>query len=267
MMSSSSVIGSSQSQASVRDNGATGAASKEPKSSNLESALLGLSTRMTPVQVASLRGMLSNVVQTLCPEGRFPEDPQQRMRFRNVLKVLGTIQGHARMTPNGVCYRGRPDFMTDDYLAAIQREAAEVVRPRALWQRGHMLGLGGPLADELARSTVLRDLVEEHAGPVVTTEIASYLFYDEEGAGLRAHVDTDVFSLNVNIMLRHDAEKAQKSHLFIFSVDGKTREEVLLSPGEIIITFGDSIVHGRAPLAAGETVSILTIGFQPAVWE
>jgi hypothetical protein len=237
-----------------------------PPRAGIEDALLSLSRDLPDVELTTLRGILSNVAQSLCPDGRFPEDARARQRFRSALKVLGSVQRHPRMTPNGIVYRGRPDFMTDELLARIQHEARAEVRPRAIWQRGHMLGVGGPLADTIANGPELRALVERTAGPVEATGVASYLFYEEEGAGLQAHVDTCVFSINVNIVLRHESAGRLASHLFVFSVDGKTREEILLEPGETIITFGDSIVHGRAPLAASEVVNNLTIGFQPAFW-
>ena len=34
-------------------------------------------------------------------------------------------------------------------------------------------------------------------------------------------------------------------------------------PGEIMITYGDSIVHGRSQLSVNESIGILTIGFTP----
>jgi hypothetical protein len=140
------------------------------------------------------------------------------------------------------------------------------VRPRAIWQRGHMLGVGGTLGDRVATGEPLRALVEQCAGPVEATGVASYLFYEDAGSGITAHVDSDIFSINVNIVLRHDDAGRRETVFFLFHTDGKTREEIVLEPGDVIVTFGDSVLHGRSPLAAGEVMTNLTIGFQPASW-
>jgi hypothetical protein len=170
------------------------------------------------------------------------------------------------MTRNGVLYRGRPDFVTDELLHALRVEARDDVRPRAIWQRGHMLGVGGPLGDALATGPELRALVEEHAGGVDATGIASFLFYEEAGAGIAAHVDTDVFSINVNLILRREDQGVRTSRFFLFDIDGSAREDILLEEGDVCITFGDSVLHGRTPLAPGEVINNLTIGFQPSSW-
>lgn len=156
--------------------------------------------------------------------------------------------------------------MSDDYLARLQNEARDIRHTRAIQQRGHLVGVGGQLGDELASSAPMLTLVESSAGPVSASGVVSYMFYEDEGAGLCAHVDTDIFSINVNIMLEHTSSDERSSHLFIFSTDGEQREEIQHQPGEIVITFGDSIVHGRAPLSRGESVTLLTVGFQPTDW-
>jgi hypothetical protein len=232
----------------------------------LAESLLSLSDSLRGAELATFSGIICNTARRLCPDGQFPTAPQELQLFRTALRVLGKIQHHPQMTPNGVLYRGRPDFVTDELLAALDEEARTEVRPRAIWQPGHKLGVGGPLGDELANGEALRALVEQCAGPVEATGVASYLFYEEEGAGITAHVDTDIFSINVNLMLRHEDTGTCSSRLFLFHTDGKTREEIVLEPGDMIISFGDSVLHGRSPLAQGERITNLTIGFQPATW-
>ncbi|HMI83262.1 MAG TPA: hypothetical protein VK550_04160 [Polyangiaceae bacterium] len=227
--------------------------------------LLTFADSLSTEERTALRSLMCVITQQVCPAGEFPSDPVQLARFRQALMVLGTIQRHPRMTSNGVIYRGRPAFLTDDFLTALQREANEEVRPRAIWQRGHMLGVSGTLADKLAMSPEMQTLIEQASGPINATGVASYLFYEVEGAGVSAHVDTEVFSINVSIMLRHEGIH-RRSRLFIFNMDGMQREDIELVPGEMIVTFGDSIVHGRSPLAAGELVNIVTFGYQPANW-
>lgn len=243
----------------------TGAGVSKPGS--VAQALLSTASSMDDAERSALAGLLCSVAQRLCPKGEFPNDPSELQYFRDVLHVLARLQKHPRMTANGICYFGRPDFMSDDLLAALRKEAVEQVRPNAIWQPGHLLGACGDIALALAKGPELKRVVETHGGPVDATGVVSYMFYDGEGAGIPAHVDTDVFSLNVNINLFHSREGgSRQSRLFIFHSDGEEREEYFFEPGQMMITFGDSIVHGRTPLVAGESITNLTIGFQPEAW-
>jgi hypothetical protein len=79
---------------------------------------------------------------------------------------------------------------------------------------------------------------------------------------MKAHVDTGIFSINANIMLEHEAGRERRSYLFIYPSSGQP-ERILLAPGEMVLSYAGSVVHGRAPLGAGERVRNLTIGFQP----
>lgn len=235
--------------------------------SSVAASILKTAASMDTPERCALASMLCGVAQQLCPHGEVPESPTELQYFRDVLHVLAQLQNHARMTPNGICYFGRPDFMTDALLQALRKESVEVVRPQAIWQPGHLLGACGELAQALANGPELKELVERHGGPVDATGIVSYMFYEGEGAGIPAHVDTDVFSLNVNINLFHTRTSGpRQSRLFVFHSDGNRREEFFFEPGQLMVTFGDSIVHGRTPLVHGEAITNLTIGFQPAAW-
>jgi hypothetical protein len=239
----------------------------EVKADTIAQQLLSSASSMDDAERSAFGALLCGVAQSLSPTGDFPTNPSELQYFRDVLYVLARLQNHPRMTPNGICYFGRPSFMTDELLAALRTESIEKVRPNAIWQPGHYIGACGEIALALANGEDLKMIVENHCGPVDATGVISYMFYDEEGAGIAAHVDTDIFSLNVNINLFHTCTNGQRqSKLFIFHSDGQQREEYLLEPGQMMITFGDSIVHGRTPLVEGEFITNLTIGFQPAAW-
>jgi hypothetical protein len=229
-------------------------------------SILDMSETMDDVEVASLRGMVSNVVQALAPSGELPASEKERHHFRRATAILAAIQRHPDMPANGVTYRGRPEFMTDELLTALREEAGELRRTRALQQNGHLIVVGGESADRFALGDDLRSLVERTSGSVEPTGVASYLYYDVPGSHLAAHVDTDIFSINVNLKLAHDNPMSPPSHLYVFHNDGRTREAIDHQPGEMVITYGDSIVHGRTPVADDETVTLLTVGFQPERW-
>jgi hypothetical protein len=191
----------------------------------------------------------------LAPHGDFPETGSRAQAFETVLRCLAKIQ------PTGALWRGRPDFMTDELLSQLQAEAEER-RKSATRHDRYNLGCGGELADQYAVSAPLVDLVNTYAPNMMPTGIASYLFYDQEGLGLSPHIDTEIFTLNAILMLKHEYTLSPPSHLLLFPVD-QPPQRVLLSPGEIILLYAGGTVHAREDMKTGETVHLLTVGFKP----
>ncbi|NJK32240.1 MAG: hypothetical protein HC927_07435, partial [Deltaproteobacteria bacterium] len=91
--------------------------------------------------------------------------------------------------------------------------------------------------------------------------VASFLYYDER-PGIDPHIDTDIFSLNVLLMLEHRQGEGPGSNLVIFPPRAEP-QRLDLQPGEIVVMFAGSIAHGRERVSRGEAVSILTFGFHP----
>lgn len=192
-----------------------------------------------------------------------PTDGGLGEAFDTVTETLAQLQPYRdRIKSNGIAYRGRPGFMTDKLLASLQAEAVMVRRGASRFDE-HFLGCGGPLADKLATSDTLATFVRTHAGDVRATGVASFLFYDEPGQGIDPHIDTDVFSLNVLLMLRHSQEDPERgSALVVFPPRGQP-ERLELEPGEIVVMFAGSVAHARERMRNGESVCILTFGFHP----
>jgi hypothetical protein len=191
----------------------------------------------------------------LAPHGHLPVGGPKGEAFQVVLKCLARIQ------PTGMVWRGRPEFMTDELLARLQREADDG-RSKAIRHDRYFLGYGGPVADKLAMSGELVDLVSRHTTRMAPTGIASYLWYDEPGCGLDPHIDTETFTLNGIIMLRHTYMTEPPSALQLYPPD-QPPERVLLAPGEMLLLYAGGTVHAREDVKAGESVSLLTVGFQP----
>jgi hypothetical protein len=120
------------------------------------------------------------------------------------------------------------------------------------------------MADQLATSDALAELVATVVPKAVATGIASYLFYRDAGQGIIPHIDTDIFSLNVLMMLAHDIPPglAEPSALYMHFADG-TEQRVQLSAGEVVIFVAGTQAHSRTPIREGERVTILTFGFMP----
>ena len=191
-----------------------------------------------------------------------PSDRAAAAEFDTVSDTLASLQPYSkRISYNGLAYRGRPKFMTDERLLALQEEA-RTLRVSARRFDEHFLGCGAPIANELAISDTLSSFVQTYAGDVKPTGIASFLYYDEAGQGIDAHIDTDIFSLNVLLMLSHRYKKTPRSALVLLPPHYPA-ERIELEPGEIVIMFAGSIAHGRERMKPDEAVSILTFGFHP----
>jgi hypothetical protein len=107
----------------------------------------------------------------------------------------------------------------------------------------------------------LKQFVQGLYSGVEPTGVASYIYYDGQGHGLDPHVDTEVYEINVIVMLEHvHPIDAEPSHLLIYE-DDVLPNRVLLAPGEVVVLNAGSVVHAREDMASGERVSILTVGF------
>jgi hypothetical protein len=65
-------------------------------------------------------------------------------------------------------------------------------------------------------SAPLVELVNKYAPNMAPTGIASYLFYDQEGLGLSPHIDTEIFTLNAILMLKHEYASLPPRTFFSF---------------------------------------------------
>lgn len=230
--------------------------------SDLSSRLREFNHTLTDEEKANFKLLLGLAAGGLAPGFQRPPAGTAADAFDTVSETLAGLQPYSRrISPNGIAYRGRPEFMTDDLLMALQTEAREL-RPSAIRFDEHFLGCGAPLANELAVSPMLTEFVRAHAGDVLPTGVASFLFYDEPGQGIDPHIDTDIFSLNVLLMLEHVHGPGAQSALIVFP-PRSAPERLELVPGEVVIMFAGSIAHGRQRMAPNESVSILTFGFHP----
>ena len=223
--------------------------------STLVDKLHSVTEGMSGPELENYKLLLGIAAGGLSPDGSLPSSGPASRAFETVLRCLAKVQ------PTGAIWRGRPDFMSDQLLDSLQAEA-RANRIDAIRHDRYYLGCGGAVADSLALSTELVELVNQVANGMVPTGVASYLWYDEPGCGLSAHIDTETFTLNGILMLEHRYSEAP-SHLVLLPPGG-TRERVLLQPGELLLLFAGGTVHARENVKPGESVSLLTIGFRPS---
>jgi hypothetical protein len=164
----------------------------------------------------------------------------------------------------GVYYHGRPGWMTDDLLVALQSEAA-VQRPDARLIKRQFHVAAGPCGSGLARSPEMLGLIARHAVPAIADGPANYLYYERPGDGIDPHVDTHEFDLNTLVLLAHSWQSEQASRLVLFPHGPERRLEFPLAPGELVLFRATGVIHARSGVAEGETVCNLGIGYQPQV--
>jgi hypothetical protein len=229
----------------------------------LSEKLLSFNHRLTAAESANFKLILGLAAGGLAPGFQRSREGVEGQAFSSISKALAGLQPFRdRIPSNGVAFRGRPEFISGELLSILQQEAS-TARKDAVTMDGHYLGFGAPRANELAVSSQLTEFVCGWAGTVKPSGIASFLFYEREGQGIDPHIDTDIFSLNVLMMLNHTKPAGLRpSALVVFPPDGEP-ERLELEPGDMVIFFAGSIAHGRGRMRLGESVSILTFGFHP----
>ena len=91
--------------------------------------------------------------------------------------------------------------------------------------------------------------------------IASYLFYSFAGGGIKPHVDTEVFSVNLMLMLKHVTPEGQEPSRTVYFPADRAPISYSLQVGEVMLSHGSSIIHARSIVKENEDVALLTIGF------
>ena len=188
------------------------------------------------------------------------DDPQLLRRFHALAELLRMLTPQADNIPtNGIMYRGFPEWLSVATLARLQAEAYQR-RDQPLDRSDHFLGCGGAVADSLSVNPQVLEFMRGLIGPTQATGIASYLYYDNTGMGIRPHVDTEVFSVNLMLMLRHECKGGRPSATVVFPAYGEP-EAYRLRLGEVMVMHGSSVIHTRSLVQQGEDIHLLTIGF------
>ncbi|MBK6323545.1 MAG: 2OG-Fe(II) oxygenase [Burkholderiales bacterium] len=205
-------------------------------------------------EVDNLRALLCSAVERLAP---LPGDQRNEIETQ----AFGAIvEGLKRFGPAALLFKGGIDFLDFACIQSLAVEAAGLF-PRASEAQGHLYHPGGEVANSLSVSPELCRFMQDLVPECQPTGIASYVYYCRPGHGIPPHIDTNMFLLNVLIVLEH-AYSGAPSNLVIYP-DGPTPITVKLAPGDVVVFDGGSLVHAREKLGVDERLSILTIGFHP----
>lgn len=212
-----------------------------------------------------IKDLLSTAVSALPVDGTLPSTRAHFHAFRVIQRCLFELRRPARpaLRKNGIIWRGRPRFMTDDLLHALLAEAASL-RPGASRQRwGQFTCSKTKVAQRLSEKLEVRSMIRDLVGDIEDLSTAIYLYYDEPGAHVRPHLDGDEFGINMNLMLHHSGGTPATSDLVVYPADGFP-ERIRMAPGELVLMYADCVVHTRSPVSTGEIVQNLAMGFQPS---
>ncbi|MCS4267934.1 MULTISPECIES: 2OG-Fe(II) oxygenase [Serratia] len=193
--------------------------------------------------------------------GKSDKQDVENSALKATLQSLAELQPHHdRVTVNGIAWKGRPDFLSEELFAALNEESKELYH---LSQRfdDHLVSSGGIIARQVGFSEQLIDQVKKYAGNIIPTGKTNYLYYNEKGMGIDPHIDNAEFPMNVIMMLDHKSESSP-SALILYPTDQEP-VRIYLQPGEMIILFADSILHSRERMKVNEEVRIVAFGFQP----
>ena len=219
---------------------------------------------LAPEEKSILKSKLSSrIPQFFDEKNQLKSDTDLDVKQFNYLAtaLLKISPDHQNIPNNGIAYKGKPSWITDNLLKELQNEAL-ARRKQPLDRIDHFLGCGGKHADLLSVNQEILKFVSNHVRKrVKPTGIASYLYYDKPGLGIRPHVDSDVFSINMMLMLKHEyKQNFEPSVTRIFPANSEM-ESYQLSIGEVMIMHGGAVIHTRSTIKEFENVHLLTIGF------
>ena len=235
-------------------------------SNTLEASLSEFKDSLTTEEIGCYKLLLSLASGAIAPDFIINHSSDAEEKLKVIKKSLLDISRvKDKISDKEIAWIGRPSFMTEELLQSLIDESVQL-RENAVECNGHFLGTGAPLANQLAMSAELTSFVQQYAGNATPTGVASFLYYDIEGQGIPPHVDTNVFSLNVILMLRHEnidnIDEHNLSHLVVFP-NNEEIKRIRLQAGEMVILFAGNVIHAREKVHKNEVVSILTFGFQP----
>jgi len=228
---------------------------------SLSDKLALLADTMSDAERANYKFLLGMAAGGLVRDGRPPQRGLESLSFSTAVESITKLQPHrARVPPNGIVYRGRPSFVTDELLADLQAESTSL-RPKAVRFDDHFVSSGGTIARGVAYSTDLDAVLRDHTDHLAPTGRANYLYYDSVGLGIDPHIDNEMFSLNVIMMLEH-CFSGNPSALVVYPPRAP-EQRIYLQPGELVVLYADSTTHARERMAPREIVRIVAFGFQP----
>lgn len=199
----------------------------------------------------------SAVLATLAPQCQMPERDSSA---RKALMALEEVLSTRRTIPPD---RITPEWLSANLVEALRREAQAhraIPKIRDSWYNGPP----GRIAKKLAETAQLKDWISERAGRRVQDTVnAVYIYYDAAGHHIPLHVDyPEEFEYNLLICLDRRSSGTASATTTMVVTNGEARS-IDLAPGQALLFHSSYTPHGRTPLAEGEAVTLISLGFSP----
>ncbi len=216
---------------------------------------------LTKAESGELVTLLSASVAGLSPgPGMRSDDAQLLGELSDAL--LGQLPSRLQLGDGGYLWRGRPPFVSDCELGALQRDAAEK-RVDAIRASRHRLFEGAGASRIFGASAgflgFVRDLLP--VGMSVEPTSSFYHYYENVEDRVEPHLDTADFALSCLLLLQHRHDGNPGSRFYLCQ-PGQGPTEIGLREGDAIVFYSGSVVHARSAPRPGESVVTASWGFR-----
>ena len=229
-----------------------------PLRSRLAAAMDGCADSMH--EKAWLTVMLSTVLDALAPQVEYPAHPLRQQAFAFLTQVLGQGGNPALVADP------EPAWFDGGLLKSLQRECRTWHEDPHAYSRHQVYARPVESRHEsLATNPGLLQWCEEGLQTRLRpTGKVNFIHYFGDQQRCSVHADNpEHYEYNCLIGVLHECpEGVQKSMLRVFEADSVT--DVRIDPGSAVIFHSSAIPHGRTPLAPGERISLMSVGFHCA---
>ncbi|MDH6135692.1 tetratricopeptide (TPR) repeat protein [Kitasatospora sp. MAA4] len=170
------------------------------------------------------------------------------------------LNAHQRVYPRHL--RDQP--FPAELIAAMAAEAEKAVAADGYLHNGKWNAPVGDAASRFAGQVDLAAVVARSTGlEVEQPHTAVYIAYLEEGQFLDFHVDEFGFGeANLILCLQHERPTAAPSVSTTVFITADGCLECDLAAGDCVVFDGALTPHGRTPLTAGESITLISLGFR-----
>lgn len=162
--------------------------------------------------------------------------------------------------PAGAFVRGQMPIFSDGLATQLERESRRS-RSMAIRTGPQLVGPPGTLAKALHTNTTVCTWVESHSGKSVRPgKIGGYLFYEEAGDCLYPHIDRLQYDINLITTISLTGGRTSRSGTMV--VVGERVDKFQTVVGDSLAFYASRTIHGRDALPPGESICILSLGYQ-----
>ncbi|MEU3721417.1 tetratricopeptide repeat protein [Streptomyces sp. NPDC031705] len=164
--------------------------------------------------------------------------------------------------------RGHPQRLRDQFpvelVSAMAEEAEKSLAAAGYLHNGKWNAAVGDAANHFANEADLAAVVARHTGlEVEQPHTGVYIAYLDQGQFLDFHLDEVGFGeANLILCLTHERATTAPTGSCTIFITPEGYRACDLAPGDGVVFDGSFTPHGRTPLGAGESVTLVSFGFR-----